>query len=262
MSKLTPSWQRHQPPTGNPQPQLRPDHMALSKVRRRIINCQACPRLRAYCARIAQHKRRAFQSDSYWGRPVPGFGDGRARLVILGLAPAAHGANRTGRMFTGDSSGDTLMIALHVTGFANLPTSLHLQDGLTLSDAYITSVVRCAPPDNRPSANEIVNCYEHLQAEMKAVSRVRVVVALGRIAFDSYWRWLADRGVSVSPRPRFKHGSVYEPRDGPWLLASYHPSLRNRNTGRLTQTMFTDVFRQARALLDQVQSPRRRGSKV
>ena len=224
--------------------------MALSQIGLRIVGCQSCPRLLAYCARIAQDKRLAFRNDTYWGKPVPGFGDVRARLVILGLAPAAHGANRTGRTFTGDSSGDTLMNALHSSGFANLPTSRHLRDGLKLSDAYITSVVRCAPPDNRPLAREVLNCQKHLQAEMKALSRVQVVVALGRTAFDSYWRWLANNIVSVRPRPKFVHGSIYKPSGSPWLLASYHPSLRNRNTGRLTQTMLSDLFKQARTLLD------------
>jgi len=224
--------------------------MALPQIRQRIVNCQACPRLRAYCARIAQEKRRAFRDDSYWGKPVPGFGDQQARLVLIGLAPAAHGANRTGRTFTGDTSGDTLMAALYSTGFANLSTSKHRQDGLVLSDAFITSVVRCAPPDNQPSSSEITNCYIHLRDEMAALSRVRVVVALGRVAFNAYWNWLKDRVQSVKPRPKFKHGLLYQPKAGPLLISSYHPSLQNRNTGRLTPEMLTDVFRQAKRVLE------------
>ena len=165
--------------------------MSLSSVRRHITACQECPRLRAYCARVAQDKRAAFRDEIYWGRPVAGFGDRRARLLVLGLAPAAHGANRTGRLFTGDSSSDFLMTAMHATGFANMPTSRHGRDGLTLTDAYITAVVRCAPPDNRPSPTEIANCHEHLQKETAALPRLRVVLALGRVAFDGYWRLMA-----------------------------------------------------------------------
>ena len=145
-------------------------------------------------ARIAQDKRAAFRDETYWGRPVPGFGDRRARLLVLGLAPAAHGANRTGRVFTGDRSSDFLMTAMHATGFASMPTSRHRRDGLKLRDAYITAVVRCAPPDNRPSPAEIANCHEHLRAETTALPQLRAVVALGRVAFDGYWRLMADRG--------------------------------------------------------------------
>ena len=224
--------------------------MALPAVRRRIIGCQACPRLRAYCARVAQDKRAAFREETYWGRPVPGFGDRGARLLVLGLAPAAHGANRTGRAFTGDSAGDSLMTALHATGFANLPTSRHLHDGLQLSDAFVTGVVRCAPPDNRPSPTEIANCHEHLHAELAALPRVRVVVALGRLAFDGYWRLMTGRGVSVRPRPKFQHGLVCTPPTALSLVASYHPSRQNTNTGRLTPAMLAAVFVRARSLLE------------
>ena len=224
--------------------------MSLSSVRREITTCQKCPRLRAYCARVAQDKRAAFRNETYWGRPVAGFGDWRARLLVLGLAPAAHGANRTGRPFTGDGSSNFLMTAMHATGFANLPTSRHRRDGLKLTDAYITAVVRCAPPDNRPSPIEIANCHEYLHAEIAALARVRAVVALGRVAFDGYWRLMADRGIRVKPRPRFQHGLVCEPPGTVPIVASYHPSQQNTNTGRLTPAMLADVFARARMLIE------------
>lgn len=224
--------------------------MSLSSVRRQITACQECSRLRAYCARVAQDKRAAFRDEIYWGRPVAGFGDRRAPLLVLGLAPAAHGANRTGRPFTGDSSSDFLMTAMHATGFANMPTSRHRRDGLTLRDAYITGVVRCAPPDNRPSPTEIASCHEHLRAETAALPRLRVVVALGRVAFDGYWRLMADRGITVKPRAKFEHGLVCAPPGAPPVVASYHPSRQNTNTGRLTPAMLADVFTRARALIE------------
>ena len=224
--------------------------MSLASVRRQITACQECARLRAYCARVAQDKRAAFRDDVYWGRPVAGFGDRRARLLVLGLAPAAHGANRTGRPFTGDSSSDFLMATMHATGFASLPTSQHRRDGLTLTDAYITGIVRCAPPDNRPSAIEIASCHQHLRAEAAALPRIRAVVALGRVAFDGYWRLMADRGITVTRHARFQHGLVSEPPGAPPVLASYHPSRQNTNTGRLTPAMLTDVFRRARAIIE------------
>src|SRR5687768_14206506 len=161
----------------------------MSGVHDAIVNCERCPRLRDYCRRIGREKRRAFRSETYWARPVPGFGDPRARLLILGLAPAAHGANRTGRVFTGDGvggSGDFLMASLHRAGFANIPTSRHPDDGLRLRDAFIAAAVRCAPPDNKPTPQEIANCLPHLDAELAALARVRVVVALGKIGFDAY----------------------------------------------------------------------------
>jgi len=224
--------------------------MSLSTVRRQISSCQECPRLRAYCARVAQDKRAAFQHEVYWGKPVAGFGDPQARLLVLGLAPAAHGANRTGRPFTGDSSSDFLMAAMHTTGFANIPTSKHRRDDLKLTDAYITAVVRCAPPDNRPSASEIANCHEHLQAETSVLARICVVVALGRVAFDGYWRLVADMGITKKPRVRFQHGLVCEPPGAPSIVASYHPSRHNTNIGRLTPSMLADVFVRARDLID------------
>ena len=218
----------------------------LTRVRNAIVTCERCPRLRQYCARIAREKRRAYINDVYWGRPVPGFGDPKARLLLVGLAPAAHGANRTGRVFTGDGvggSGDFLMAALHRAGFANIPTSQHPEDGLMLRDAFIAAAVRCAPPDNKPTPAEIANCLPHLDAEIAALPRVRVVVALGRIAFDAYLRLLAARAVRVAPRPMFAHASVAALPNGQTLIGCYHPSRQNTNTGRLTAAMMDRVFR-------------------
>src|SRR5215216_6276080 len=163
----------------------------LADVHHAIVSCERCPRLRRYCGQVAREKKRAYRDDTYWGRPVPGFGDPAARLLILGLAPAAHGANRTGRVFTGDgagASGDFLMAALHATGFANITTSQRIDDGLALTDAYIAAAVRCAPPDNKPSVEEIAACHPHLVAEVAALKQLRVIVALGRIGFDAAWR--------------------------------------------------------------------------
>ena len=178
----------------------------LDAVHAAIVSCERCPRLREDCRTVAIEKRRAFRHETYWARPVPGFGDRHARLLILGLAPAAHGANRTGRVFTGDGiggSGDFLTSALNRTGFANMPTSRHPDDGLTLSDAFIAAAVRCAPPKNKPTPQEIANCLPHLSAEIAALPNIQVVVALGKIGFDAFLRLLAVRGVVVRPRPRF-----------------------------------------------------------
>lgn len=223
--------------------------MNLATIHQQIIDCTRCPRLRAYCADIARTKKAAHRDETYWGRPVPGFGDPDARLLILGLAPAAHGANRTGRVFTGDDSGDFLMRALHRTGFANIATSRRVDDGLVLSDAYVAAAVRCAPPDNKPTPEEIAACQPHLEAELAALANVRVVVALGRIAFDTYWRVMAGRGVVVRPRPAFGHGVVCRPAGAPAIVASYHPSRQNTNTGKLTPHMLESVFRKARSLI-------------
>jgi uracil-DNA glycosylase len=187
------------------------------------------------------------------GRPVTGFGDPEARLLIVGLAPAAHGANRTGRVFTGDGaggSGDFLMAALHRTGFANIATSRSRDDGLALTDAYIASAVRCAPPDNKPTPQEIAACLDHLEAEVRLLPRVRVVVALGKIGFDAWLRLLARRGVRLSPRPHFGHGIVVGLGEGiPLLIGCYHPSRQNTNTGTLTARMMARVFERAKRLL-------------
>jgi uracil-DNA glycosylase len=226
--------------------------MTLQAVQRQIVDCNACPRLREYCGRIAQEKRRAYRDEVYWGKPVPGFGDSRARMLLVGLAPAAHGANRTGRVFTGDGvggSGDFLMSALHRAGFANIPTSHRPDDGLVLTDAFIAAAVRCAPPDNKPTPEEIARCLPHLGAELRALPRVRVVVALGRIAFEAYLRLLADHDVQSKPRPVFGHAAVHQLANGQTLIGSYHPSRQNTDTGKLTARMMDTVFRRARQAL-------------
>jgi uracil-DNA glycosylase family 4 len=220
----------------------------LQQIHRQIVECERCERLRSYCTRIAREKKAAHRHDAYWGRPVHGFGDPDARVLVLGLAPAAHGANRTGRVFTGDGSGDFLMTAMHGAGFANIATSQRSDDGLVLRDAYITAAVRCAPPDNKPAPAEIATCHAHLVAEVAALPRISVIVALGRIGFEAAWRLLADRGIVLRPRPVFGHGLVYRPAGGPIVIGSYHPSRQNTNTGKLTPAMLASVFDQARKL--------------
>jgi uracil-DNA glycosylase family 4 len=210
-----------------------------------IVNCARCPRLRTYCAQIAREKKRAHRDDVYWARPVPGFGDPAARVLVLGLAPAAHGANRTGRVFTGDGSGDFLMRAMYDTGFATIPTSRSADDGLRLIDAYIVAAVRCAPPDNKPLPEEIRACQTHLDHECDALPHVRVIVALGRIGFDAAIARLARQGIRFARKPSFAHGAVYRA-GGSALIASYHPSRQNTNTGKLTPAMLADVFATAR----------------
>lgn len=227
---------------------------SLAAARAAIVRCEDCPRLRSYCARVAAEKKAAYRDETYWGKPVPGFGDPDARLLLVGLAPAAHGANRTGRMFTGDGvggSGDFLMTALHATGFANQPTSRHPDDGLALRDAFVLAAARCAPPDNKPAPEEIVRCRRHLAAEIAALPRVRVVVALGKIGHDAFLAyWAAAHGVRLRPRPAFAHGSEADLGPGlPILLGCYHPSRQNTNTGKLTPPMMRAVFERARALI-------------
>lgn len=223
--------------------------LALAAVQQQIITCERCPRLRDYCTRVALEKKAAHRQDTYWGRPVPGFGDPLAPLLVLGLAPAAHGANRTGRVFTGDGSGDFLMQAMHHAGFASISTSRHTGDGLLLHGAYIAAAVRCAPPKNKPLPQEIRACHLHLSAEAAALPNLTAIVALGRIAFDAACRLLAERGVVTRPRPPFGHGVVWRPAGGLMLIASYHPSRQNTNTRRLTMPMLQDVFVQARQLI-------------
>ena len=227
--------------------------MNLIRVREHIIACEKCPRLREYCQRVAREKRKAFRDETYWAKPVPGFGDPNARLLLIGLAPAAHGANRTGRVFTGDgvgASGDFLMAALHRAGFSNITTSRHPDDGLKLTDAFIAAAVRCAPPDNKPTPQEIERCLPHLDAEIAALPRVKVIVALGKIAFDAYLQLLKTRGVVMRPRPQFGHASMDTLSNGQVLIGCYHPSRQNTNTGKLTAKMMDDVFRQSRRALD------------
>ena len=223
----------------------------LSTVRRRIVTCTTCPRLRDYCERIGREKRKAFRHDTYWAKPVPGFGDPRARIALVGLAPAAHGANRTGRNFTGDGLGgssDVLMAALHANGLANLPYSRAIDDGLRLRGAWIAAAVRCAPPQNKPTTAEIANCLAHLRAELDALPLLTVYVGLGKIAFDACWRLLAEGmngGARPPKRPAFGHGVVFRQADGPTLVGAYHPSRQNTHTGRLTPAMLRAAFRTA-----------------
>jgi uracil-DNA glycosylase family 4 len=227
-------------------------------LRRDIIACTACPRLVAHRERVAREKRRQYRDDEYWGRPLPGFGDPRARLLVVGLAPAAHGGNRTGRMFTGDSSGDWLARALHQADFANQTTSTRRDDGLTLRDAYITAAVRCAPPDNKPVPKEFAACRGFLIRELALLRRVSVVVALGRLAFDAYLAARSEMGLAApKPRPAFAHGAAHPLPDGVTLIASYHPSRQNTQTGRLTRPMLSSVFRSARRALERPRAARR-----
>jgi uracil-DNA glycosylase family 4 len=226
----------------------------LRQVRQQIITCNQCARLRTYCQRIATEKKAAHRHETYWGRPVPGFGDPQARVLVIGLAPAAHGANRTGRVFTGDGplgSGDFLMRAMHAHGFASIPTARQADDGLMLTDAFIAAAVRCAPPGNKPTPAEIDACHPHLVAETAALPRVSIIIGLGRIGFDAAWRLLADRGIIVRPRPPFGHNVVYETAGGYTVIGSYHPSRQNTNTGKLTPPMMDAVFARARRMLDE-----------
>ncbi|PYT17734.1 MAG: uracil-DNA glycosylase [Acidobacteria bacterium] len=223
---------------------------ALKVLAQEVIACERCPRLRAYCRRVAEVKRRAFRDWDYWGKPVPGFGDPKARLLVIGLAPAAHGGNRTGRIFTGDRSGDFLYRALYEAGFASQPESRSRDDGLTLSGAYVTAVVRCAPPENKPARQEFLNCRSYLEAELDLLKNVRVVVALGRIAFDNYISILRKRAV-IKSRAAFVFGHDREHRIAPGLpvlVSSYHPSQQNTSTGKLTAKMLRQVFERARRL--------------
>jgi uracil-DNA glycosylase family 4 len=223
---------------------------SLPQLQRQIIGCARCPRLVTHREQVAATKRKSFRDERYWGRPIAGWGDPAASILIVGLAPAAHGGNRTGRVFTGDRSGDWLYGALHATGFANQPTSIHKGDGLELHDCYITAAVHCAPPDNKPLPEEFTACRPYLLQELTLLTCVRVVVALGQVAFASYLAARRARGLPIpSPAPRFGHGRTYV-LDGVTLLGSYHPSQQNTFTGRLTQEMFHAIFRNARALVE------------
>ncbi len=224
----------------------------LAVLQQEVIACRQCPRLVDYIAEIGRVKRRAYRDWDYWARPVPSFGDPAARVLILGLAPGAHGSNRTGRPFTGDGSGATLYRVLYRAGFASHPESKTRHDKLRLLDAYITAIVRCAPPGNKPAREEICNCRPYAERELALLSNVRVVVALGKIAFDVYLSILKDRGIIRSRAPFvFGHNRVHRAGPGsPVLLSSYHPSQQNTSTGKLTEQMLLDVFRRAKKLAE------------
>jgi uracil-DNA glycosylase family 4 len=224
----------------------------LQTIAGQIVECRKCPRLVEYREKVAREKRRAFREQTYWGKPVPGFGDARARLVILGLAPAAHGGNRTGRVFTGDRSGDFLFAALYEAGFANQPTSLDRNDGLRLKNTYVAATCRCAPPDNKPLPGEIANCIGYFEREMAAL-RPKALLALGKIAWDAYLGLLKQNGVIVSRAAYvFGHGAETElPGNAPRLFGVYHPSQQNTQTGRLVPAMYGDVLRRIRRFLEE-----------
>jgi len=224
-------------------------------MEREILDCRTCPRLVEWRERVAHEKVRRFRGEDYWGRPLPSFGGAGASLVIVGLAPAAHGGNRTGRMFTGDRSGDWLYEALHRFGFATQPRSVSRDDGLRLEDCRITAAVRCAPPANKPLPAELDACRSYLARELALLERKRVVVALGQIAFRSFLRAWREAGGELPERKLdFAHGAEWRLPGGVWLVASYHPSQQNTQTGRLTRRMFHAVFRRARQLLDRGQA--------
>jgi uracil-DNA glycosylase family 4 len=224
----------------------------LSVLNREVVACTRCPRLVAYREQVAREKRRAYRDCEYWGKPVPGFGDPEARVLIMGLAPGAHGSNRTGRPFTGDASGKFMFPVLYETGFANQSNASGRNDGLTLKDLYITAAVRCAPPANKPTPQELAECSHFLDREMAGLEKVKVVVALGKIGFDAYLNFAKRRGLLTGKQGYvFKHGASYRLPDGKMLLASYHPSNQNTQTGKLTRKMFVEIFKEAAKLADE-----------
>jgi uracil-DNA glycosylase family 4 len=231
--------------------------IALANLNAEIIDCMRCPRLVTYRQAVAQQKKRQYRECSYWGKPIPGFGDPKARLYILGLAPAAHGGNRTGRIFTGDRSGDWLYEALHRFGFANQEISTHVDDGLTLTDCYIGATVRCAPPANKPTPDEFAACQPFILGEIRELRKVQVVVVLGKIAFDHYLRAISEMGFErPRPLPKFAHGVIHPMPWGVTLIGSYHPSQQNTFTGKLTRAMFHRIFFDAKRCLSSPQSNR------
>jgi uracil-DNA glycosylase family 4 len=235
---------------------------SLAVLNERIVNCERCKRLREYCAEVARVKRRAYQNQTYWGRPVPAFGDPKARVMALGLAPGAHGSNRTGRPFTGDGSGDFLYPVLYETGFASQPKAVSRDDGMKLYGLLITSVVRCAPPGNKPMPNELRSCSSWLDEEIALLRNLRVVVCLGKIAFDGFLSHQLRAGrIEARSGFQFGHGAEYAMPGGLTLLASYHPSLQNTNTGKLTKAMFLDIFRRARELADRSPAAKKQKSR-
>jgi uracil-DNA glycosylase family 4 len=223
----------------------------LLQLNAEVVACRLCPRLVKYRELIAREKRRAYRDWDYWGKPVPGFGDPDARVLVLGLAPGAHGSNRTGRPFTGDASGVFMYPVLYEAGFANQPTATRRDDGLKLKDLYITAAGRCAPPDNKPLPQELANCAPYLERELDGLKKLKVVVTLGKIAFDAYLNFLKRRGLLESKKDYvFQHGAKYRMADGKTLLASYHPSNQNTQTGKLTRPMFVSIFKEAARLAD------------
>lgn len=221
----------------------------LQELEAEIITCRQCPRLVAWREEVAVTKRRAYQDEDYWGKPVPGFGDPNARIMIVGLAPGAHGSNRTGRMFTGDASGNFLFPALHRAGLANQPTGERPDDGLELIDSFLTAICRCVPPQNKPKAAEINTCLPWLEAEVERLPKLQGYVALGKIAFDGLRKMYKNQGVTL-PKMDFGHNTLNTLGEGlPWLLSSYHPSRQNTQTGRLTEEMFDMVWERAKSLL-------------
>jgi uracil-DNA glycosylase len=226
----------------------------LEVLNAEVVACVRCPRLVVYREQIAREKRRAYRDHEYWGKPVPGFGDPKARVLVLGLAPGAHGSNRTGRPFTGDASGKFMYPVLHETGFAGQPTATARDDGQVLTGLYITAAARCAPPDNKPLPQELANCTPFLDRELEGLKNLRVIVALGRIGFEAYLNYLMREKKIASKREyEFRHGAEYALPDGRVLVASYHPSNQNTQTGKLTKEMFLKIFKRARALADEAQ---------
>lgn len=224
---------------------------SLAELNARIVTCERCPRLRAYCAEVARVRRRAYANWEYWGRPVPSFGDPEARVLILGLAPGAHGSNRTGRPFTGDGSGEFLYPVLYEAGFASQPRAVSRDDGMKLTDLWITSVGRCAPPGNKPTPEELRNCAPWLDEELRLLHNLRLVVCLGRIAFEGLLAWARRTGQIASRSGyTFAHGAQHTLPNGLIVIASYHPSLQNTNTGKLTRPMFLDIFLRARRMIE------------
>ena len=236
---MRPTTNDQRPPTKN----------SLLQLNKALIACTRCPRLVIYREEVAVTKRRAYLAWEYWGKPVPGFGDPQARILVLGLAPGAHGSNRTGRPFTGDASGNFMYPILCEAGFASQPNATDRNDGMKLKDLYITAAVRCAPPDNKPLPSELANCAPYLDREVELLPNLKVIVALGRIGFEAYLNHLKRAGLIDSKKPYlFQHGAHYKMPDGKMLLASYHPSNQNTQTGKLTRRMFTEIFQKAARL--------------
>lgn len=227
--------------------------MSIERIERKVIACTRCPELRAYCAAIAREKKRAYADHEYWGKPVPAMGDPNARVVLVGLAPGAHGSNRTGRMFTGDASGNFLFPALYRAGFASQPIATDRNDGMQLRDCFITAAARCAPPQNKPTPQELRNCYPYLLEEFDAMPQVQVMIGLGKIGFDAAAHMLRDRAFSFNEKPIFGHGALFTATDAAHrkiaLLGTFHPSQQNTNTGKLTVPMFDAIFKKAKNLL-------------